>query len=649
MQVMKNWFLKLKIRVKLLLAFGSILLMSVLIISVGINTIQKMISYNRLVGHISSTNVVTLKLNGYIQEFSTKGFKDKQFLETSNSELLESYYTNYDSLMSLQKEITNHEFFTGNERGQILDSLNRNFGRYNKYFQSLLSVYIERGFKDYGVEGTLREAIHDVEDSSFPYDKATMLMLRRHEKDFFLRKDLKYLDRFNNTIAEFETSVDTITTQDIDDKEAILNHIEKYKSKFNYIVELEEKIGLSSTTGILGNLSDIRHSIQNQINYITKIVNDRNDDLVANSMVILISLLCAQLIIGFILIHFYSSMLTKAIKELRRAIVTLSDGEFPDKMIIRTRDEIGDTKTALNQFVDRIKSAVSFASNLGKGQLRAEYPEEYKNDVLAKAILSMQEQLIDADEQQSTINWTNEGMARFSDILKNESEDVGKISDDIIAQMVHYLEVNQGALYILDVNDNELTRLATYAYGKKKFADHKVTVGQGLVGQCVLEKSTIHITDVPTDYVKITSGLGEATPTNLLIVPLKIRDEVMGVIELASFTEFSKNKVSFVEKVSENIANILLSKQKAVETEKLLKESQEKAEMLSSQEEELRQNSEELQATQEDMERQRKDLMNEISDLKSALEQKNKTIIDLNQQLKENLNDLQLFEELKAD
>jgi len=646
---MLNWFLKLKIRVKLLLAFGSILLMSVLILSVGINTIQKMIGYSQLVDHISSTNVVTLKLNGYVQEFSTKGFKEETFLETSNSELLKKYYSSYDSLMTLQKEITRHNFFENESRSKMIDSLNRSFKKYNNAFEKLLTVYIERGFKDYGVEGTLRQAIHDVEDSSFPYDKATMLTLRRHEKDFFLRKDLKYLDRFNTVIGEFESSIDTVTSQDLNEKNAILNHITKYKSKFNYIVQLEEKIGLSSSSGILGDLNDTRQSIQNQINYITKIVNDRNDELVSSSLIVLFSLLIAQLIIGFILIHFYSSMLTKAIKELRKAIVTLSEGEFPDQLITRTKDEIGHTKTALNQLVDRIKSAVTFASDLGKGKLRTEYPEEYKEDVLAKAILGMQGQLIEADEQQKTINWTNEGMARFSDILKNESEDLQKISDEIIAQMVHYLEVNQGALYLLEGNNEDLIRLSTYAYGKKKYEDDRLKVGQGLVGQSVLEKSTIHVKDVPVDYVKITSGLGEATPTNLLVVPLKIREEVMGVIELASFSQFSKMMISFVEKVSENIANILLSKQKAVETEKLLRESQEKAEALSSQEEELRQNSEELQATQEDMERQRQELMEEIVSLKALLKEKDESVAELKKKLGNKFKGPQFVEELKAD
>lgn len=630
---MKKWFLALKIRLKLLLAFGSILLMSVLLIGVGITTILRILSYNQLVENVNRMNIQALKLNSHVKEFSTKGFKDERFLSNNNSLLLQTFDADYKQLMDLRNQVDSHEFFEKKENKIQLDSLSKNLLAYNDLFKDLVAVYTERGFKDYGVEGTLRASIHDVEESAFPYDRAIMLTLRRHEKDFFLRKDLKYLDKFNATIQNFKSSVDTTNLVDQSLKASTLSSIENYKSKFNYIVELEKKIGLESDAGLLGSIAINYEHIERQLSGLTDNINARNDSLVSSSLILLTSLFLVQLILGLFMVVFYSSVLTKAIKEIKNAIVMLSDGEFPKKLAIRTMDEIAQTKRSLNQLVDRIRSAVNFANNLGKGNLKADYDDEYREDVLAKAILKMQQQLIDANEQQAVINWTNEGMARFSEILKNESENLEKLADDIIRQMAQYLKLNQGALYLLNENKEELTRLATYAYGKKRFVDHKLNVGQGLVGQCVLEASTIHVKDVPKDFVKITSGLGEATPTNLLIIPLKIREQVMGVIELASFQPFSETIIKFTEKVSENIANILYNKQRAEITQKLLSESQEKAQTLAAQEEELRQNSEELQATQEDMERQKNELDKRIAELEQLLSQKEEEYKELKKEL----------------
>jgi septal ring factor EnvC (AmiA/AmiB activator) len=125
---------------------------------------------------------------------------------------------------------------------------------------------------------------------------------------------------------------------------------------------------------------------------------------------------------------------------------------------------------------------------------------------------------------------------------------------------------------------------------------------------------------VPGDYIKITSGLGEATPRFVVIVPLIIQSRVMGVMELASFEVMESYKIDFLKKISENIASILLNKKINTETSQLLAEAKEKEQRLAAQEEELRQNAEEMQAVQEQMERQQRELEKEIQKLKKSQE-----------------------------
>ena len=142
--------------------------------------------------------------------------------------------------------------------------------------------------------------------------------------------------------------------------------------------------------------------------------------------------------------------------------------------------------------------------------------------------------------------------------------------------------------------------LASFAYNRKKYIKKQVQLGEGLVGACAVEKETIHLTEIPQDYVKITSGLGGSNPTSLLLVPMLIEKDMLGVIEIASFNDFKKHEIEFVEKVAESIASTLKSVRINIRTSQLLEQSQQQSEEMAAQEEEMRQNMEELQATQEE-------------------------------------------------
>lgn len=258
----------------------------------------------------------------------------------------------------------------------------------------------------------------------------------------------------------------------------------------------------------------------------------------------------------------------------------------------------------------QINSAQSFIKEIENGNLSTEINkdilEKDSDNALATSLLSMREQMSRIAEEEKKRNWTTEGLARFVDILRSKNDDLMGLGDSVISNIVRYMNANQGSLYILnddDTNDLHLELIACYAYDRKKHRTQKIGLGEGLVGQAVLEKGVIYMTNLPPDYLKITSGLGEALPRNLLIVPLIINEKVFGVIELASFNVFQDHHRSFIQKLAESIASTISNVKVNQQTRKLLQESQIQAEAMRSQEEEMRQNMEELTATQEEMQR----------------------------------------------
>ncbi|MCB2195239.1 MAG: PAS domain S-box protein [Bacteroidetes bacterium] len=269
---------------------------------------------------------------------------------------------------------------------------------------------------------------------------------------------------------------------------------------------------------------------------------------------------------------------------------------------------------SLKHEFDKNQKIYRFVEKIRFGKIDADYKVQGSDDVLGQSILDLRDNLkknkLEEDkrrEEDQQRNWVAEGLAKFGDILRKDTDNVEELSYNLISNLVKYINANQGALLIIeDENeaDKHLKMTACYAYERRKFADKRIEWGEGIAGAAILEQETIYMTDVPETYVHITSGLGEATPSCLLVVPLKFNDEVHGVIEIGAFHNIEKHVVEFVEKVAESVGSTISNVKINTRTAKLLKESQEQAEALAAQEEQMRQNMEELQATQEEAARQ---------------------------------------------
>jgi len=211
----------------------------------------------------------------------------------------------------------------------------------------------------------------------------------------------------------------------------------------------------------------------------------------------------------------------------------------------------------------------------------------------------------DYKENEQKRIWKSESLSKFAEILQVSDQDLKDLSMTIISSLVKQLEASQGAFFIKD-NEGEtefMDLIACYAYDRKKKVKTRILPGEGLLGQVMLEKDLIFLTDVPDDFLNIRSGMGGASPKNVIIVPLVANDKYYGAIELASFNILEDYKVEYLKSLAQNIAVTIATLKNNEHTRNLLKESQKMAQELSSREEEMRQNMEELETTQEEMSR----------------------------------------------
>lgn len=320
----------------------------------------------------------------------------------------------------------------------------------------------------------------------------------------------------------------------------------------------------------------------------------------------------------------------KPINQLRHALDMLSEGriDLNSKVQITSGDEIGQMLISANQLIENLDRMMTFAVEIGKGNLNAPFKKIGHNDVFGDALLRMRasletshehDQIRKAEEQKE--RWSNDGIAQFAELLRRNYTNMEDFAHTMITHLVNYTEMNIGGLFLLN-NDNaqntffELT--GCFAYDGLKFEQKRIMLGEGLVGRCAKEAETIMITDLPKGYIKIATGLGYDDPTCLLLVPMKHNDEVLGVIEMASFEQIEPYRVNFVERIGTNMASTISNIKVNVHTNQLLEESRVKSEELASQEEEMRQNMEELQATQEEAARKRFEMESLISALNAS-------------------------------
>jgi methyl-accepting chemotaxis protein len=286
-------------------------------------------------------------------------------------------------------------------------------------------------------------------------------------------------------------------------------------------------------------------------------------------------------------------------------------------------DQDARNKIYLNEQLN-FSGNLEFANQIAEGELNSEF-KPAENDVMGEALLNMRNSLKSFVENERLNKWRSDGVAQISDILVS-SESMAILSQQVLNKVVSYLGAHQGIFYSLHKDSYKhepyLKATASYAYDDIAKLDQKIIIGDGLVGQVAQSQSPIYLKNPPSHFFKIKSAIGEAPPQGLMILPLQLREDLVGVLEIALLRPLSQHERSFLEEISSRIAATMIALRSQEENKHLLEESQEYAEQIASQEEEMRQNVEELTSTQEELAKQMREteyIKNEVTAQLEAL------------------------------
>ncbi len=235
------------------------------------------------------------------------------------------------------------------------------------------------------------------------------------------------------------------------------------------------------------------------------------------------------------------------------------------------------------------------------------------------------------------------GIAELAERMRGEP-DIPALARNVVTYLAKYLGAQMASLYLADKTGESLVLTGIYAFNKRKSLNERIKVGEGLAGQAAVEKSIISVTDVPNDYVRISSTLGDSAPRNILAAPCVYEGKLMGVFEFASFKEFSDTEIDFLNDVTESVAIVFSSARSRQEVQELLEETQRQSEELVAQTEELQSQQEELKASNEELEQQSEELRasnEELEEKTEALEQQKAEIEKRTAEVEEAKNDLE--------
>ncbi|GAB4236603.1 MAG: hypothetical protein Tsb0034_11290 [Ekhidna sp.] len=354
-------------------------------------TITNIRQLQRVKDSLMIINSKLLELRKHEKDFLAREYKSEGFLTSEQSKYIDAFQKEVSKLDSMVLSLVSLDFLP-TDKADTIDVLLK---KYSDTFMRLTHLIHIKGFKDWGMEGELRATIHAIEKDDADYDRYYMLMLRRHEKDFFLRSDLKYLEKFHSGVDNFEAHLNR-SISNTQKRESILTRLGKYEATFERIVDISERIGLNEEEGLHGELRDAIHELTPFVNGLVINMSDKVDARVRRNLIMLIVLFVLIIGVGVVILTWHIKKITRNINVIKANTRLLAEGKFPKLRKVNSRDELGQAHQSINILIEGLKAKSNFAEKIGKGKLDTSLEALSEHDVLAHSLLEMRDNLKNA-------------------------------------------------------------------------------------------------------------------------------------------------------------------------------------------------------------------------------------------------------------
>lgn len=620
---------KISLKTFLILVYSFLLFIFIviaIIVFANMNTANKARNYA-----IDYTNlyIIWSNVQNSQHEFLINYSDDAVFFQTEQNKNLRKSQISYSDYIKKIDSLKQNNFILNNKLSDQLETAKDNVTKVEEVFEQLSHSLFLRGSQKTGVIGDC--FAYNNLAYSYTSDSRLKIYLEKMN-DYFLQylnspnqilyqNYLSVYTQMNAYILNSNFNIDTtqiidttlLLTKNSNLSDEFVNSANSFKKSFSKLISIDRRIFLNNQANLTTQWSDLNISISSEFSKGIIDANKLKDSYIKRAQFIIVISITLIILFFLILSLTLPFVLSSRIKELQNLIEPLKKGEIPEydlkKLKVNAFTELIDISDNIKDIITSLKSASVFAVEIGKSNFEFDYKPIGASDELGNALILLRNNLKKAQVDESVRRkeddirqWSNIGIAKFSEILRQATKDISELSNIIIKDLVNYLEANQGGIFIINENRDEEIKLelvASYAYSKERKKRREFFLGEGLIGTCAVEKATIYMTDIPEDYISITSGLGAANPRSLLIVPLKFEENILGVLEIASFNIIEKYQIEFVEKIAESIASAVSISKINERTARLLELSNVESEQRALKEEELRQNLEELQATQE--------------------------------------------------
>lgn len=473
-----------------------------------------------------------------------------------------------------------------------LFSLNKNANNLkNNYASSSLSFQIQREIKDEAI--SLRNIVFFTDQDSVDKELASI-----EKERVSVKKDIQSLG-----------SLVTSTEQKLTVKE-LKDTNEKYDDYVNEVINLVSEGKKEEARNLIMNTG---YQMQSEFFRITSRITDtfemnmnsslsvmKNDFQWKMSLSSIFSLLGIIIGLGYL----FRTVWTIAVRlnKMSHVMSNVANGSsgLQTRIEVKSNDEIDEVGRSFNYMAESLEEQMIKEQNLSK-----------------------------VNEEQA---WANSNIAKITTDLSGMHE-LESISQTFLSVVVPLVGAGQAAFYLKETDNeknNPIFKLfSSYAYKERNHLSNEFLLGEGLIGQAALEKTPILLTDVPSDYISVKSGLGKGTPLNIYVLPVIFKGDVIAVIEFASFVRFNTNQQTLLEELVNNLGIILDSTMGRIQLAKLLEESQVLMEELQAQSEELQSQQEELRATNEELEVQAQALRQSEEKLQFQQEELEQTNFEL--------------------